>query len=166
MICSKCGNEIIGKFCSNCGRSIVAESHDKARRGLGWSWLLVIGIILLVIILVRNADHDSGGNSSEVNPQSVQQTGNIAHDRLISLPEDQQMTVLSYALADEHCVANKVFYQGMSKDRTAFWCVGCTNGQNYQVGISADNKGTNRILDCETLQVLAGVKCFVKFKDQ
>jgi hypothetical protein len=72
--------------------------------------------------------------------------------------------ILLGKILDEPCTVNRIMYQGMSKDLTAFWSVGCTNGRSYQIGISADQKGSARCADCAVLK-LVGVNCFEKFKN-
>jgi hypothetical protein len=185
MICSRCGSEIFGNFCSNCGKPVDRQLPNKPKSRIGWVWLSIMGVFLIVIIMVSVMNHDSDESSSKVSPAvqvqpqasqvqspaaqvkspTVKPTGNIAHDQLISFPPEVQMFALSRVLTDEHCNANRVYYQGMSKDHTAFWSVGCANGRSYEVSIYADKKGSTKVLDCATLKAVAGTNCFEKFKN-
>jgi len=65
--------------------------------------------------------------------------------------------------AGEGCIGNRAFYMGISKDRSAFWSVGCTDGSSYEVEIAADSVGTTTILECSILRAVAKVNCFEEF---
>jgi hypothetical protein len=91
-------------------------------------------------------------------------TGNEAHDRLASLPERDQATVLGN-IVNEGCAGNRAFYMGSSPtDRSAFWSVGCKNGENYLVSIDADAAGSTTVLDCRVYKAVAKMNCFRKIE--
>lgn len=168
MICTNCGKETTGDFCSNCGTAVVPHSPDKKTNSVKW-WILVIAIgfgFIVMLIVLPNPINNSTTTPTRSNLPAAERTGNKAHDLLMTLSEQQQMRILSQSFIDEPCVVNRIFYQGMSKDLTAFWSVGCTNGRSYQISIYADEKGTSKCLDCAILKYMTNVDCFVKFKDR
>jgi len=61
-------------------------------------------------------------------------TGNVANDMLHDLNEQQQATHLA-AVVEEGCVGTRAFYMGIDAQHSAFWGVGCENGQSYEVMI-------------------------------
>jgi hypothetical protein len=94
-------------------------------------------------------------------------TGNKAHDTLVGLSEREQMSFLGKAfIEDEPCTVNRVFYAGMSKERTAFWDVGCTNSKSYQIRIMDDEQGTMGCVECAFLKQMTHLDCFVKLSAQ
>ncbi|MFZ0881873.1 MAG: hypothetical protein WAN14_00625 [Candidatus Acidiferrales bacterium] len=96
---------------------------------------------------------------------ATKSTGNEANDRMLALPKSEQALMLG-KVTGEDCVGNRAFYMGISKERSAFWSVGCTNGNSYEVEIDADSVGSTTILECSVLKAVAHVDCFKKFTSQ
>ena len=89
---------------------------------------------------------------------------NIANDRLLALPKDQQAVMLGQVVG-EGCIGKLIFYRGigktgLAKDK-AYWAVRCANGKSYMVEISPDARGSTSVLDCPILKAV-GIDCFKK----
>lgn len=152
-------------------------THNQ--RLLAW---LIFGLAVMVgiLMLLPHVTPESGGTTTQqkvVTPSAdtfaplsqnavTLNTGNPANDRLLALPEHQQAEFLGMA-AQEGCVGARAFYMGMySKDDSAFWSVGCTDGRNYAIKISSDASGSTKVLECSMLKLVANVNCFEKFNKQ
>ena len=140
--------------------------------------LVIVGALLALLLLIIISLNSTNGQSSSVTaapaaspsiapvsttPRTTSKsTGNEANDRLLVLPKSEQALMLGKA-AGEGCIGNRAFYMGISKDRSAFWSVGCTDGSSYEVEIAADSVGTTTILECSILRAVAKVNCFEEF---
>jgi hypothetical protein len=124
---------------------------------------LMIAILIFAAITVVSCLNN---NSSTISPKSnlprIEPTGNPTHDMLMAKSEQMRLTVFSQLLAEEGCNADRLMFQGLSKDKLAFWSVGCSNGRDFQIMIYADEKGTNRGTPCSVLKAV-GVKCWEKY---
>jgi hypothetical protein len=139
--------------------------------------LLIVGaslaVLLLIIISLNSTNEQSSSVTAApvVSPSTapisttpripVKRTGNEANDRLLAGSNSDQALMLS-AVVGEGCLGNRAFYMGISKERSAFWSVGCTNGSSYQLMIDPNSTGSTKILDCSVLKVVAKVNCFEK----
>jgi hypothetical protein len=92
-------------------------------------------------------------------------TGNVANDRLLALPKHEQALALG-EVAGEGCVGNRAFYSGISKARSAFWSVGCTDGNSFLVQIEPDPMGSTTVLECSVLTAVAKMNCFKKITSE
>ena len=71
---------------------------------------------------------------------------NIANDRLLALPKDQQAVMLGQVVG-EGCTGKLTFYRGigktgLAKDK-AYWAVRCANGKSYMVEVVATQGGAH-----------------------
>jgi hypothetical protein len=68
-------------------------------------------------------------------------------------------------VVEEGCIGTRAFNMGInSKNNSAFWSVGCTNGREFAVEIFSDSVGSTKVLECPMLKIVAHVNCFEKFK--
>jgi len=91
---------------------------------------------------------------------SVVTTGNVAHDKLLSLPPSTHARLLA-DIADDRCTGVDAFFRGMDKDKSAQWSVRCAAGNAFMVVIAADATGSTQVADCAVLKTL-NVNCFEK----
>jgi hypothetical protein len=174
MFCAKCGHEVSGKFCAKCGTPVISQPPIVAQppikpnnKAKGLGILIVVGIVLLVVFVVMlNVKEEPIRTQTTSKIPVVERTGNVAHDLLMTRSERDKMAILSQSFIDNPCNVNRVFYAGMSKDKSALWHVGCTNGNAYQIMIKADAKGTSSYLDYKMLKLMSNLDCFVKLSDQ
>ena len=193
-VCSKCGGPNVIPLDSPIARNLLASQPQTNNAGVTppappvndnrispKTALLVVGafaVLILVIMVSVNSTSEKPAQASAtptVSPALAQvsttprvatkSTGNEANDRLLVLPKGDQALMLG-KVAGEDCVGNRAFYMGISKDRSAFWSVGCTNGDSYEVEIGADSVGSTTILECSILKAVAHVDCFKKFASQ
>jgi hypothetical protein len=135
----KCGNDVANNAgaCPKCGHRFTS-SINKAVAGF-----FVICIVIAMIAVVSNSG-DSTPATQRTQPSTqpasrhtavrrIASTGNKAHDRLAALPAPEQAANLGQVVG-EGCAGKRVFYMGSSpSDRSAFWSVGCKNGNSYLV---------------------------------
>jgi hypothetical protein len=57
----------------------------------------------------------------------------------------------------------RVFLQGYDSADAAFWNVSCSNGQSYNILVSANPEANTIIVDCSNMKAIAGIECFNKF---
>lgn len=159
----------------NAGRDKVYAVPNQTGRVL--LLLLVVGVgIGIYKILPTSAPITSttapiAKASQQAIPKPVTQQAtpapkpvNIANDRLLALPKDQQAVMLGQVVG-EGCIGKLTFYRGigktgLAKDK-AYWAVRCANGKSYMVEISPDARGSTSILDCPILKAV-GIDCFKK----
>ena len=93
---------------------------------------------------------------------------NTAHALLFNKRPSEQAHFLGTAVeyVGDKCTGEKAFFMGFSSDNSAFWSVGCSNGDEYVVQIFADAGGSSRVLDCGVLKLVSGVECFKKLSAQ
>ena len=192
-VCSKCESPNVIPLDSPVARNLLANqpkapapitpkaSTTRDNRMSPRKALVIVGAFLALLLVIIISLNSTNGDSSSVTaapavspsvaPVSTtpriasKSTGNEANDRLLALPKSEQALMLGKA-AGEGCIGNRAFYMGISKDRTASWSVGCTNGNSYAVQIDADSVGTTSILECSILRAVAKVNCFEKFASQ
>src|SRR2546425_1013439 len=139
-----------------------AEHHTGRSAGsiIAWIFGIIISLFLFSVIYNWNADSNpvsAPSDRTERSSPSNVSSGNPAHDVLMALPEQDRPRALGKIA---RCTGRKAFYMGMSKDRTSFWSVACTNGSAYEVAIDANATGSTKILECSTLKLVAKVSCF------
>jgi hypothetical protein len=90
---------------------------------------------------------------------------NPAHDKLIALDEADRAVALAMMLhrSGERCVVSRTFFQGLDKERNAYWNVGCDKRGPLLIQIRNDRDGSTRILECSTVKAMGGAECFKKF---
>jgi hypothetical protein len=123
--------------------------------------LAVSALFVVSTVIIHKSEAPTASNGNAV--EGTNSTGNPAHDELLAHTVRQQAFLLG-KIVQEGCVGNRVFYQGMDKERDAFWSVGCKNGRSYQVELRPDSTGSGKILECSFLKRV-GLNCFVKLKD-
>ncbi len=93
-------------------------------------------------------------------------SANEAYARLSKLSYHDRNSTLTKFLkqSNENCDAVvRNFFQGLDKDKNAFWNVACRNRKSYAIMIKNDKVGSTKILDCGTLKMLKAGECFKKF---
>ena len=93
-------------------------------------------------------------------------SGNAAHDLLAGQPEARRNQTLTSFLAKSGESCDRVersFFQGLDKNRAAYWSVACHGGQSYMITVYADATGSTKILECGILKAVGGGECFKKF---
>jgi hypothetical protein len=139
----------------------MPQTRDRKKISHVWLWLL-IGVIIAVVWLALDSYSPTSKSSYQDVPSFS--TKNPSNDKLLAMSEPQQAKFLGMVV-EEGCVGARAFYMGTySKDNSAFWSVGCTNGRKYAVQIFSDSVGSTKVLECEMLKMVAHVSCFQKFK--
>ncbi|MGC1602305.1 MAG: hypothetical protein WA757_18850 [Candidatus Acidiferrales bacterium] len=193
-VCSKCGSSNVIPLDSPVARNLLATQPQANLTGVTppappaqdtrmspKTAVLVVGacaVLVLVIMVSLNSTSEkpAEANAPPIATPAVAQvsttprvatktTGNEANDRMLALPKGEQASMLG-KVTGEDCVGNRAFYLGISKERNAFWSVGCMNGNSYEVEIDADSVGSTTILECSMLKAVAHVDCFKKFTSQ
>ena len=193
-VCSKCGSSNVIPLDSPVARNLQAGQAQPNTTGLTppapsaqenrispKTALLVVGVFAVLALVIMVSLNSTSEKSAEANATptatpavtqvsttprvATKSTGNEANDRLLALPKSEQALMLA-KVTGEDCVGNRAFYMGISKERSAFWSVGCTNGNSYEVQIDADSVGSTTILECSVLKAVAKVDCFKKFASQ
>ena len=99
--------------------------------------------------------------------QTSVHAANQIHDQVANLTEDRRQVLFSRMLqsSGENCSAvSRTFYQGSSRDGSAFWSVTCVGGVDWQVMIKNTARGDTRVLECSVLRAVGGGQCFTRLK--
>jgi hypothetical protein len=183
--CNYCGAKIVPPYEEEKARveprqEVQAPKPPASLKGITW-WVIPLSLFLLFVILPlisysifspSSSSPSSSPSSSRAVPRLVPDvqvfnTGNGANDMILALPESKQSYGLGVIVnsAGYSCVGQRTFYMGISpKDQFAYWSIGCTNGQSYQVEFAPNAGGSTKVLDCRILQVVAKGDCFVKLE--
>src|SRR6266851_4472000 len=184
--CPKCGASLAVVPPPPKQRPVAVPAPPKLKRPSSNSrspflWLMAGVLIIVVAVSVTSNLHETSGEgssskkevrseSAEGNPsipraaESPFNTGNVANDKLLALPEKEQALYLG-AVANASCHGTRAFYMGSSHDHTAFWSVACRNGSSYSVEVDADELGSTKVLECSVLRAVTGTSCFVKLNN-
>ena len=168
MFCPKCGNQVADSadFCSRCGKAVstVEPNKPKASSKVWLLWFLLVPILMSVVLSFVPSSSTSETKTDLKSVEHIASTGNPAHDLLVTHKESEQAFLLG-KIVQEGCSGNRAFYMGMDKEHDAFWSVGCTNGQSYEVEVHPDSTGSGKVLECSFLK-LVHINCFEKLSDQ
>jgi hypothetical protein len=88
-------------------------------------------------------------------------------DQVAALTEEKRQTVFARLMKREGkpCPSvNKTFFQGVSKEGTAYWSIACTRGKDWQIVIKNTGEGEMATLDCAFLKAVGGDRCFTKIR--
>lgn len=88
-------------------------------------------------------------------------------DQVAALSEEKRQAVFARFMKREgkRCPkVNKTFFQGLSKDRTAYWSIACTGGKDWQIVIKNTGEGEMTTLDCAFLKAIGADRCFTKIR--
>jgi hypothetical protein len=124
-----------------------------------------LSLVAMIAITHRSSIPDTKRDVEVATPRDVPNTGNAAHDQLLSLEPNMQAVALGQTV-NEGCVGRDAFYMGMDPKLNAYWSVRCANGKKYQVRISSDAGGSTTIMDCNLLKAVGKISCFEKLADQ
>ena len=193
-VCSKCGSSNVIPLDSPVARNLLATLPQANHMGVTppapsvqdnrispKTAVLVVGAFAVLILVIMVSLNSTSEKSAEANATptatpavaqvsstprtATKSTGNEANDRLLGLTKSDQALMLG-KVTGEDCVGKRAFYMGISKERGAFWSVGCTNGNSYEVEIDADSVGSTTVLGCSVLRAVSKVDCFKKFASQ
>lgn len=91
---------------------------------------------------------------------------NPNHEAIMAMPSAEQIAFFTKYLKQnkEACEPTKVFFQGLDGSETAYWNIGCTNGNDLVISIGSDGK--SKALECSVLKTMSRVECFKKLEDQ
>lgn len=98
---------------------------------------------------------------------SSNSSANPTNDQVAALTEVKRQTVFGKLMRREgkRCPkVDKTFFQGQSKDGTAFWSIACAGGKEWQVIIKDTAEGEMNTLDCAFLKAVGGDRCFKKIR--
>jgi hypothetical protein len=114
-----------------------------------------IGLSLAAVLLTAGVDWGASAAGS----------GNRTNDRLLALPENRRIEVLSKGIG-HGCIGTSAFPMGVTATGKArgfaYWSLSCKNGKNYVIQIAPNAKGTVIAADCSVLTG-TGKECFKKF---
>jgi hypothetical protein len=91
---------------------------------------------------------------------------NKGHELLEKMSGPERNTALLRHVKTSHGDCDLVvrnFFQGLDKNRIAYWNVECRNKKSYLVMINNDALGSSQILNCNALKVMKARECFNKF---
>ena len=93
-------------------------------------------------------------------------SANPHHDKVMKMAPKARATQLGLllTLSGFTCDGTRAFHMGSDSDDVAMWGVACSNGNDYQVSISANEDGDTMILPCVILK-MANISCFEKLDD-
>src|ERR1700730_8159173 len=137
--------------------SEVSNNRMSPKKALVIAGVLVAFVVLIFARLSNSTGQSTSGTtaptvSSAIAPVTTKpkiaakRTGNEANDRLLAVSNGDQALMRS-AVVGEGCVGNRTFYMVISKERSAFWSVGCADGNSYEVMIDSNSVGSTKILD-------------------
>lgn len=170
--CPFCAEDIqdAAKVCKHCGRDLVAGlAPKKSSSGCG-TFIAVVGLLTLGFCFYSSVfdrkPPEKRPGASDFKPAPAPapappRKGNVANEQLATSSAEKRNAALRATIvsAGDPCTrVKRAFFNGSSKDATAFWSVECSNGRSYMVSIAADATGSTKVLDCG----IAGT-CFVKF---
>jgi hypothetical protein len=94
---------------------------------------------------------------------------NASHERILKLspPDRARLFTTFLARGHETCPGGVVrtFFQGMDKQKAAYWDVACQQGALYSIRVSPDAAGSTKIIACHVQEKMSGVPCFVSFSE-
>lgn len=165
-VCNYCGAKIVPPYEEEKARvelrqEVQAPKPPAPQKGITW-WVIPLSLFLLFVILPlisysifspSSSSPSSSPSSSRAVPRLVPDvqmfnTGNRANDMILALPESNQSYGLGVIVnsAAYSCVGQRTFYMGISrKDQFAYWSIGCTNGQSYQVEFAPNAGGSTKV---------------------
>ena len=154
--CPFCAEDIqdAAVVCKHCHRDLVPgitapakpkKSRAKLYLGLGAMAIIVPSCLIALL-----------GDSTLI-PEGV----NLANARLQNA--NSRALLLREIITGSGAKCSEVtrsFFQGMSKDGSAFWNATCFGGQNWAIMVNSDRRGTTKVLDCVDFKQFAKVECF------
>jgi len=110
------------------------------------------GILLLAALMVAGPGLATAAGGS----------GNSANDSLLTMPQDQQLKLLTKGL--KGCAGTEAFPMGVTATGKAkgyaYWSVRCKDGRSFAIQITPDSRAS--AADCRALEG-TGKECFKKF---
>jgi hypothetical protein len=122
---------------------------------------IVLFLVVMIVLIVQLSKVDTTPGKTIETGVVAQNTGNIAHDRLLTLPASAQAYGLG-VIVNEGCIGQSAFFMGQDQQtKEAYWSVRCANGKSYEVRIEPNSTGSTDVVDCELLKAFK-TSCFVK----
>ncbi len=145
------------------------REHGGIRRTIiGWSLLAIILVVIAagywiahVAALAPVSPVRNPVNVPLARPD-LPVTGNIANDRLASLPSTEQALLLGRDVGPG-CDGVVAFGMGLGRHDAdkgdAYWSVRCADGREYAVALHPGPAGGASVLGCDAMRS-AGMECF------